>query len=68
MNIITHKRGENYKEFGPEGVIDSLFSNINKIMEYAKRKEINIGAIGIGIPGPLDAQAGVVKQPPKFKG
>jgi hypothetical protein len=68
MNIITHKRGEDYNKFGQEGVIDSLFSNINKIMEYAKRKEIDVGAIGIGIPGPLDAQAGMVKQPPKFKG
>jgi len=68
MNIITYNRGENYKKFGLEGVINSLFININKIREYAKKKKINIGAIGIGIPGPLDAQTGVVKNPPKFKG
>ena len=68
MNIITSNIGEDYTRFGPEGIIDSLFININKIMEYAKRKEIDVGAIGIGIPGPLDAQAGIVKQPPKFKG
>jgi len=68
MNIITYNTGEDYKKFSPEGIINSLFANINKIMEYAKRKEIDIGAIGIGIPGPLDAQTGVVRQPPKFKG
>lgn len=68
MNIITSNIGEDYTKFGPEGIIDSLFININKIMEYAKRKEIDVGAIGIGIPGPLDAQAGIVKQPPKFIG
>jgi len=68
MNIITYITGENYKKFTPEDIIDSLFLNINKIMKYAKRKEIEIGVIGIGIPGPLDAQTGVVKQPPKFKG
>ncbi|GAH69179.1 unnamed protein product, partial [marine sediment metagenome] len=68
MNIITSNIGEDYTRFGPEGIINSLFININKIMEYAKRKEIDVGAIGIGIPGPLDAQAGIVKQPPKFKG
>ncbi len=68
MNIITSNIGEDYTRFGPEGIIDSLFANINKIMEYAKRKEIDIGTIGIGIPGPLDAQTGVVRQPPKFKG
>lgn len=68
MNIIARNKGEDYKKFGPEGVIDSLFININKLIEYAKRMKISIGAIGIGVPGPLDVQTGVVKQPPKFKG
>jgi predicted NBD/HSP70 family sugar kinase len=68
MNIITYNIGEDYKKFDPEEIINCLFANINKIMEYAKKKEIDIGTIGIGIPGPLDAQTGVVKQPPKFKG
>ncbi|HER25443.1 MAG TPA: ROK family transcriptional regulator [Candidatus Atribacteria bacterium] len=68
MNIITSHIGEDYTRFGPEGIIDSLFISINKTMEYAKKKEINIGAIGIGVPGPLDAQSGLVKQPPKLKG
>jgi len=68
MNIITSNTGEDYTRLGPEGIIDSLFINIDKIMEYAKKKEIDIGAIGIGVPGPLDAQTGVVKQPPKLKG
>jgi len=68
MNIITSNIGEDYTRFGPKGIIDSLFININKIMEYAKKKEIDIGVIGIGVPGPLDAQTGVVKHPPKLKG
>ncbi|HAJ32345.1 MAG TPA: hypothetical protein DCK79_03100 [Candidatus Atribacteria bacterium] len=68
MNIITSNIGEDYTRFGPEGVIDSLFIDINKIMEYAKKKRIDIGAVGIGVPGPLDAQTGVVKDPPKLKG
>ena len=68
MNIITYNTGEDYKKFDPEEIINCLFANINKIMEYAKKKEIDIGTIGIGILGPLDAQTGVVKQPPKFKG
>jgi len=37
-------------------------------MEDAKKQKIKIGTIGIGIPGPLDAQTGVVRHPPKFKG
>jgi len=68
MDIIISHIGEDYTRLGPEGIIDSLFVNINKIIEYAKKREIDIGAIGIGIPGPLDAQMGVVKQPPKLEG
>jgi len=68
MKIITSNIGEDYARFGPEGILDSLFININKMMEFAKKKEIDIGAIGIGVPGPLDAQTGVVKHPPKLKG
>lgn len=68
MNIITSNIGEDYTRSGPERIIDSLFININKILEYAKKKEIDIEAIGIGVPGPLDVQTGVVKHPPKLKG
>ena len=68
MDIITSHIGEDYTRLSPEGIIDSLFININKMMEYAKKKEIDIETIGIGIPGPLDAQTGVVKQPPKLEG
>lgn len=68
MNIITSNIGEDYARLGPQGIIDSLFININKIMKYAEKKKIDIRAIGIGIPGPLDALTGVVKQPPKLRG
>ena len=33
-----------------------------------KKHQIKVGAIGIGIPGSLDAQTDVVRHPPKFKG
>jgi predicted NBD/HSP70 family sugar kinase len=37
-------------------------------MKKAEKRKLKIGAIGIGVPGPLDAQTGVVRHPPKFKG
>jgi len=68
MNIITRKKGLSYERLGPKGVIESLFLSIDDSMKYAEKHNIKVGAIGIGVPGPLDAQTGVVRHPPKFKG
>ena len=68
MNIISRKRGLSYEKLGPKGVLESLFLSIDDVMKDAKKSKIKVGAIGIGVPGPLDAQAGVVRHPPKFKG
>lgn len=68
MNIILGKKGLSYKKLGPKGVLESLFLSIDDVMKDAKKSNIIIGAIGIGVPGPLDAQTGVVRHPPKLKG
>lgn len=68
MNIISRKKGLSYERLGPKGVCESLFLNIDDSMKDAEKHNIKVGAIGIGVPGPLDAQTGVVKHPPKFKG
>jgi len=67
MNIILRKKGLSYEKFGPKGVLESLFLSIDDSMKYAEKYNIKVGAIGIGVPGPLDAQTGVVRHPPKFK-
>jgi len=68
MNIISRKEGLSYEGLGPKGVLERLFLSIDDSMKDAKKHNIKVGAIGIGVPGPLDAQTGVVKHPPKFKG
>jgi len=68
MNIISRKKGLSYRKLGPKGVLESLFLSIDDSLKDAKKHNIEVGAIGIGVPGPLDAQTGVVKHPPKFKG
>jgi len=67
MNIILRKKGLSYEKFGPKGVLESLFLSIDDSMKYAEKYNIKVGAIGIGVPGPLDTQTGVVRHPPKFK-
>jgi predicted NBD/HSP70 family sugar kinase len=68
MNIISRKRGVSYERLGPKGVLESLFLIIDDSMKDAEKDNIKVGAIGIGIPGPLDPQTGVVRHPPKFRG
>ena len=68
MNIISRKKGLSYERLGPKGVLESLFLSIDDVMKDAKKSKIKVGAIGIGVPGPLDAQTGVVSHPPKFRG
>ena len=68
MNIISRKKGLSYERHGPKGVLESLFLSIDDSMKDAEKHNIKVGAIGIGVPGPLDPQTGVVSHPPKFKG
>ena len=68
MNIILRGKELAYKKPGSEGVLENLFLSIDNIMKDTEKHHIEIGAIGIGIPGPLDAQTGIVRHPPKFEG
>jgi len=68
MNIILRKKKLPYKGLGLKSVLEKLFIGIDEVVKDAEKLKIKVGAIGIGIPGPLDAQTGVVRHPPKFKG
>ncbi len=68
MNPILKKKGTLYGERSFKNILSKLFLSINRTMMEAKKLGIEIGAIGIGIPGPLDSQTGIVRQPPKFEG
>jgi predicted NBD/HSP70 family sugar kinase len=68
MNIISRKKELSYERPGPKGALESFFLSIDDSMKDAEKNKFKVGAIGIGVPGPLDAQTGVVRHPPKFKG
>lgn len=67
MNIISREKGLSYEGLSPKGVLKRLFLSIENSMKDAEKHNIKVGAIGIGVPGPLDAQTGIVRHPPKFK-
>jgi predicted NBD/HSP70 family sugar kinase len=68
MNIISIEKGLSYEGLGPKGVLEKLFWSIDDSMKGTEKNKFKIGAIGIGVPGPLNAQTGVVSHPPKFRG
>jgi predicted NBD/HSP70 family sugar kinase len=68
INIISRGKELPYERSVLKDILKKLFESIDYIMEDAKKHQIKVGAIGIGIPGPLDPQTGVVRHPPKFKG
>jgi len=68
MNVILRGEELPYERLVLKDILKKLFESIDYIMKDAKERQIKVGAIGIGIPGPLDAQTGVVRHPPKFKG
>jgi len=68
MNIISRKKGLSYERLGPKGVCERLFLSIDDSIRDAEKHNIKVGAIGIGVPGPLNAETGIVSHPPKFKG
>jgi len=68
MNIILRKEKLFYEGFGLKSVLEKLFIGIDEVVKDAEKLKVKVGAIGIGVPGPLDAQTGVVRHPPKFEG
>lgn len=68
MKVLMESNGLSYKKNDPDSVLEKLYLDINHIMEKAEKHGIKVGVIGIGIPGPLDPETGVIKCPPKFEG
>jgi len=57
-----------YERLNQKHVLKTLFHAIEELLKSAKQRGIEVKAIGVGIPGPLDVTTGVVKHPPKFRG
>lgn len=52
-----------HQEEGPEGVIAQLVKAINGLVEQARIDQTKILGIGVGYPGPMDHESGVLYEP-----
>jgi len=53
---------------GPQVVIGRILDGARGVMAQAGIKQSQVAAVGIGAPGPLDIEAGVVVAPPNLPG
>jgi predicted NBD/HSP70 family sugar kinase len=53
---------------GPERILDGVSDQIAKLCESTGRASRALRAIGIGVPGPVEAESGTVVRPPIMQG
>lgn len=65
-NIINKNTIPTNAHEGEQEVLKRIFSVIEKALEDGKKKNDEIKAIGIGSPGPLDSNKGIILDPPNL--
>lgn len=66
--IIAHDYRETRATEGPDAVIGRMLDAARRVIVQAKVKTTQVAAVGIGAPGPLDIETGVVVSPPNLPG
>ena len=66
--VIAEAKAKTKAQRGPDGVIQRIAQTVRLAMEQASVTSEAIAAVGIGAPGPVDPQAGVVHNPPNLPG
>lgn len=61
------KKSTHCKE-GKDGMIKFLISFANEMIEKSRASRQKIRGIGVGFPGPLDAETGIIFNPPNLMG
>lgn len=65
-NIINENTISTNAHEGEQEVLKRIFSAIEKALEDGKKSTDEIRAIGIGSPGPLDSNKGIILDPPNL--
>lgn len=65
---ILHRAEHFYGAEETHGVVRHLFAVIEELLAFGEAKRLHMIGIGIGTPGPLDADSGLVFDPPNFPG
>src|SRR5690242_5471378 len=58
--LLALEKRKTKAELGAKGVLDRLAEGIERAIKQAGLRTRDVGGIGVGIPGPIDAEHGVV--------
>jgi glucokinase len=59
--VLALEKRKTHPELGVEGVFDRLTGAIERAMKNAGVKAKAVGGIGVGVPGPIDTEKGIVR-------
>lgn len=66
--IVGSARAATLADEGPERVIDRIMGTLSDAAKAAGVETASLDAVGISAPGPIDARAGVITDPPNLPG
>ncbi|KLO24684.1 ROK family transcriptional regulator [Marinitoga sp. 1155] len=65
-NLLKHLKHKFYQIQSIEDILKDVENSVVSLLSWAQKKNINVSAIGIGIPGPVDPEEGVIYNVPYF--
>jgi len=66
--IVEQNSFPTHADKGPEAVMDVMKSGVEEALDNAGVKKSDVLAVGIGAPGPMNWQSGIVYSPPNLPG
>jgi glucokinase len=66
LKAVAHRRRKTKAQEGMEPGLDRVIQTIREVLEEANIPERNVAGIGIGVPGPLDPERGIVLDLPNL--
>ncbi|MBL8045920.1 MAG: ROK family protein [Anaerolineales bacterium] len=60
-NVLALEKRKTHPELGVEGVFERLTGAIERALKTAELKPKNVAGIGVGVPGPVDPEKGIVR-------
>ncbi len=67
-HILSRAKRRTQAEEGPDAIIDRIASSVRRASRAAGLSLAEVGAVGVGAPGPLDPDSGVVFNAPNLPG
>lgn len=66
FTLAASRKRKTRGQDGDEAGVERIVSTINRLLAEAKLTPEQIGGIGVGVPGPLDLDAGVILESPNL--